>query len=60
VAIGIPFARMLAAPIAHIIEVSPSSALIVTGVLAAVALLATWIPARRALQVEPLAALRHD
>jgi predicted permease len=60
VAVGIPFARMLAAPIAHVVEVTPSSALSVVLVLGVVAALATWIPARRALRIEPLAALRHD
>lgn len=58
--LGIPFAGMLAAPIAHVVQVTPASALVVVLVLALVAALATWIPARRALRIEPLAALRHD
>jgi predicted permease len=44
-------------------EVSPTDPLalgLVSVTLAAVALLATWVPARRAARVDPLEALRHD
>jgi putative ABC transport system permease protein len=38
----------------------PLTFLTVTGILAAVALLSAWIPARRAARVYPLVALRHE
>lgn len=60
VLLGVPFAQMLAAPISHVVQVTPASTLVVVLALAAVAALATWIPARRALRIEPLAALRHE
>ncbi|MGQ0800588.1 MAG: ABC transporter permease [Pseudomarimonas sp.] len=58
--LGVPFAQMLAST-AGVAGVSPLltvlPALLVLGMAAA---LASWLPARRALAVEPAEALRHD
>ncbi len=58
--LGVPFAQMLAST-AGVSGVSPLltvlPALVVLGMAAA---LASWLPARRALAVEPAEALRHD
>jgi ABC-type lipoprotein release transport system permease subunit len=42
------------------IQSSPEPFLLVTGFLAAVALLASYIPARRTLRHDPTRALRHE
>lgn len=59
-ALGVPFARLMAAQIPHVAEVDPQAWMAVVGVLAVTALLAVLIPARRALRVEPMAALREE
>jgi putative ABC transport system permease protein len=54
-------ARLLARHLLY--QVSPHDPLIFTavpGILLAVALLACWLPARRAARIEPMIALRHD
>ena len=48
---------------AQVYQVKPQDPMVIAGVTAlllAVALTATWIPARRAVNVEPAAALRHE
>lgn len=59
-ALGLPFAWTLAAPLAHLVQVEASAWLWVLVTLAVVALFAVWLPARRALRVEPMSALRQD
>jgi hypothetical protein len=59
-ALGLPFARWLASPIAHLAGVEASAWLSVVGALALTSMLAVWLPARRALRVDPMVALRHD
>lgn len=57
---GAAIARLLAA---ILLDLSPFDPLTFGGVslsLIAVALLATWLPARRATKVDPMIALRHD
>jgi putative ABC transport system permease protein len=58
--LGLPFARWLSSPIAHLASVEPSAWLTVLATLALTSLFAVWIPARRALRVDPMVALRHD
>jgi len=60
--IGVAFAltRVMSAFLFGVGPLDPTTYAVVSGVLAAVALLATYLPARRASRVEPIVALRAD
>jgi ABC-type antimicrobial peptide transport system permease subunit len=57
---GFALARPLASLLVGISPVDPVTFTVVPGVLAAVALLACWAPARRAMRVTPIEALRYE
>jgi putative ABC transport system permease protein len=52
--------RLLKSMLYEIKPTDPLTLVIVAAVLAAVALLACYIPARRAMRVDPMVALRHE
>ena len=60
--IGVAFAltRVMSAFLFGVGPLDPMTYAVVSGVLAAVALLATYLPARRASRVDPMVALRAD
>jgi putative ABC transport system permease protein len=58
--VGIPFARLLTRSLPSIAASDPMVAVSALLVLVGAALLAVIVPARRALRVDPMIALRHD
>ena len=64
VAIGLLAARMLTSLLTDMLfgvkPTDPTTFVLIAGVLVVAALLACWIPARRATKVDPLVALRHE
>ena len=59
-ALGWPFARLLVGSFNGFDPTEPLVYALVLGVLALVALLAILVPARRALRIDPVIALRHE
>jgi putative ABC transport system permease protein len=59
-ALGVPFAMLLSASMQGQVRIDPWIWLLVAALLGGVALLASIVPARRALRVDPMVALRHD
>jgi putative ABC transport system permease protein len=59
-ALGVPFALALSRSLQGTMAVDPMIWLLVTLLLGATAAVASLIPARRALRVDPMVALRHD
>jgi len=64
IVIGMPIAVALATALSSLLfgvsSKDPISFVVLPLILAAVALLASYIPARRALRVDPLVALRYE
>jgi ABC-type antimicrobial peptide transport system permease subunit len=53
-------ARLMASLLYGVPARDPGTFAVVASMLAMVGLLATWLPARRAARVDPMAALRHE
>ena len=52
--------RVMATMLYQVTPRDPATFAVVAGVLTSVALMATWLPARRAIDVDPIRALRED
>jgi putative ABC transport system permease protein len=60
IGLTIGLTRLMSAMLFGVGPMDPSTYLVVSGSLGAVALLATWLPARRAARLDPVVALRSD
>jgi ABC-type antimicrobial peptide transport system permease subunit len=60
VGLALPLTHLLAAFLMGISPLDPITFIGVVALLAAVAFLANWLPARRAANVDPLISLRHE
>ena len=60
IGVAVVLTRVMSAFLFGVGPLDPMTYAVVSGVLAAVALLATYLPARRASRVDPIVALRAD
>jgi predicted permease len=60
IGVALALTRVMSALLFGVGATDPATYAVVSGVLAAIALFATWIPARRASRIDPMAALRLD
>jgi putative ABC transport system permease protein len=60
VAASVALTRFLASMLFEVTPTDPMTFALVVALLAGVAILACWIPARRAMRVDPMAALRYE
>jgi ABC-type antimicrobial peptide transport system permease subunit len=60
VAAAIGLTRLMTALLYEVKPNDPQTLIVVAAIVAATALAAAWLPARRAAQVDPMVALRHE